>query len=222
MLSPMTQKLSLGVISDTVCPWCFIGKRQLERALAELPEVEATVTWKPYFLDPHVPAAGVNARAYLAAKFGSPRAAEALGGRIRDVAERVGIAFDFSAQMIRPNTLDSHRVIHWAQAAGVGDAVVEALFSAYFEEGRDIGDRAVLAGIAGAAEMDAVVVREWLESDKDSDVIMEQVRQVQDDCVTAVPTFSISGFLLPGAQEPNVLAHTIRRVLERQRAESSA
>lgn len=121
--------------------------------------------------------------------------------------------------MIRPNTLDSHRVIHWAQAAGAGDAVVEALFSAYFERGRDIGDRDVLATIAGEAAMDSDSVREWLESDKDTDTVMAHVRQAQDDCVTAVPTFSIDGFLLPGAQEPKVLGHTIQRILRKRRAE---
>ncbi len=218
MLPPMAEKLTIEVISDTVCPWCFIGKRQLERALAELPGVDVTVTWKPYFLDPTVPAGGVDARDYLAAKFGSHRAAEVLGGRIREAAERVGIGFDFSNQKIRPNTLDSHRLIHWAQAAGVGDATVEALFSAYFEEGRDIGDRDVLAAIAGAAGLDEEAIRCRLETDDDCETVIAQVGQAQDGCVTAVPTFSIDGFMLPGAQEPKVVAHTIQRILDRRAA----
>ncbi len=218
MLPAMAETLSIEVISDTVCPWCFIGKRKLESALADMPDVDATVTWRPYFLDPHVPAGGVDAREYLAAKFGSHRAAEALGGRIREEAERVGIAFDFAVQKVRPNTLDSHRLIHWAHEAGVGDAVVEALFSAYFEKGRDIGDRDVLAVIGGAAGLDEEAIRCRLESDDDSDTVLAQVGQAQDDCVTAVPTFSIQGFLLPGAQEPKVLAHTIQRILDKRRS----
>jgi predicted DsbA family dithiol-disulfide isomerase len=215
----MTETLAIEVISDTVCPWCFIGKRQLELALGDLPDVEATVKWRPYFLDPYIPKGGVDAKAYLAAKFGSDRAVKAMGGRMREVAEGVGIAFDFHAQKTRPNTLDSHRVIHWAQTAseGVGDAAVEALFSAFFEQGRDIGDRDVLAAIAGDVGLDRAAVRERLESDEDADVIVEQVRAAQDDCVTSVPTFSFDGFLLPGAQEPKVLAQLIRRILDKRR-----
>lgn len=217
----MVHDVDIEIISDTVCPWCFIGKRQLERAVQDMQEVRTRVSWKPYFLDPSVPREGVDAREYLAAKFGHPDAAERLRGRIRSVAQRAGIQFDMKAQARRPNTLDSHRVIHWAGEQGVQDAVVEGLFQGYFERGKDIGDRDVLAAVAGAAGMDEDRVRTRLETDDDTEQIREQVERVRDMGITSVPTFSIGGFLLPGAQEPDLFQHVIQRVIRKRQAESA-
>jgi predicted DsbA family dithiol-disulfide isomerase len=136
--------------------------------------------------------------------------------RIGGFAEQLGIVFDMRAQKKRPSTLDSHRLIHWAGASGVEDAVVEALFRAYFEQGRDIGDRDVLAAIADAAGLDADQTRARLELDDDVALIQSEVRAAFESGVTGVPTFSFEGFRIPGAQEPAVYESVIRRVIARR------
>jgi len=154
--------MQIDIVSDTVCPWCFIGKRRLERALAMRPDVPVEIFWRPYRLDPTVPREGVDRRAYMKAKFGdSPRSA-AMGEAIRSEGAGEGIDFAFDKIAKTPNTLDSHRLIRWAAGAGVQDAVVERLFKAYFIEGRDIGDAQVLTDVAGEAGMDTALVSELL------------------------------------------------------------
>ncbi len=209
-------EIQIDVYSDTVCPWCYVGKRQLERALAALPSISAKVRFRPFFLDPSVPPGGVDAEAYLLQKFGSARALDLMQTRIGGFAEQLGIVFDMRAQKKRPNTLDSHRLIHWAGASGVEDAVVEALFRAYFEQGRDIGDRDVLAAIADAAGLDADQTRARLELDDDVALIQSEVRAAFESGVTGVPTFSFEGLRIPGAQEPAVYESVIRRVIARR------
>ena len=215
MLS-MPERLDIQIVCDTVCPWCFIGKRKLDQALAELPEVDAHVTWNPFLLDPDLPSEGVDSMEYLISTFGSRRTIAGLIDQVRTAAETVDIALDFEAQKIHPNSLDSHRVVHWGQERGLGDQVLEALFSAYFEQGRNLTRKEVLADIAAEGGLDRAEIHARLGTDRDVDTIKAQFREARNACVTTVPTFSIDGILLPGAQEPKVFVHAIRRVLERR------
>src|SRR5580704_6171255 len=148
----------IDVVSDTVCPWCFIGKRRLARAMAMRPDIPFKVQWRPYRLDASIPKEGVDRRTYLKAKFGDGPRTQSMGDIIRKEGESEGIGFAFDRIALSPNTLDSHRLIRWAGSASVQDDVVERLFAAYFLEGRDIGDRAVLLEVARKAGMDLEIV----------------------------------------------------------------
>ena len=151
--------MQIDVISDTVCPWCFIGKRRLMRAMALRPNIAFDVKWRPYRLDPTVPKGGMDRQAYMRAKFGDdPMKIVEMHKLIAAEGAKDGIEFDFAAITRRPDTLDSHRLIRWAEADGVQDEVVERLFIAYFENGEDIGDIRVLADIADLCGMDGVEV----------------------------------------------------------------
>ncbi len=214
--------MQIDVVSDTVCPWCFIGKRRLARALALRPDVPARVFWRPYQLDPTIPREGVDRRAYLKAKFGdSPRTA-AMGKTIRGEGAGEGIDFALDRIAKSPNTLDSHRLIRWAGSAGVQDDVVERLFKAYFVEGRDIGDAAVLAAVAGEAGMDAALVADLLAGDSDAALVEREAGMANQMGISGVPTFIFdSKFMISGAREPEILARIMDKALQ-ARAEQAA
>jgi predicted DsbA family dithiol-disulfide isomerase len=207
--------MQIDVVSDTVCPWCFIGKRRLTRALEMRPEVEFDIQWRPYFLDSNVPRGGADRRAYMKAKFGDgPRTAQ-MSDVLRSEGGREGIAFEFDKIERRPNTLDSHRLIRWAASAGVQDAVVERLFAAYFLEGRDIGDPAVLEYLAADVGMDSIQVAELLAGDADAAQVEREAKLAGEMGITGVPTFIFaSRFVLSGAREPEVLVQVIDKALE--------
>jgi predicted DsbA family dithiol-disulfide isomerase len=163
--------MRIDIISDTVCPWCYVGKRKLERALElfleQNPKVPVEIEWRPFQLDPTTPKEGVDRREHIKRKFGEGPQIKAVGERIAQMGAEEGIAFAFDKIERSPNTLDSHRLIHWSGGAGCQDTVVTALFKAYFEEGRDIGDRQVLVDVAQKAGMDGDLVKELLERDAD-------------------------------------------------------
>ncbi|MEI9932367.1 MAG: DsbA family oxidoreductase [Rhizomicrobium sp.] len=159
--------MQIDVISDTVCPWCFIGKRRLARALEMRPEIEFEIVWRPYQLDPNVPREGVDRGAYMKAKFGDGPRMSAMSETLKEEGTKEGISFAFDKIERRPNTLDSHRLIRWAANSGIQDTVVERLFAAYFLEGRDIGDPAVLEFLAADVGMDSIQVAELLTDDTD-------------------------------------------------------
>ncbi len=159
--------MQIDIVSDTVCPWCFIGKRRLARALAMRPDVPVEMFWRPYRLDPTIPREGVDRRAYMKAKFGDGPRTTAMAETVRSEGVGEGIDFAFDRIAKSPNTLDSHRLIRWAGGVGVQDDVVERLFKAYFIEGRDIGDAAVLTAVAGEAGMDRTLVADLLSKDAD-------------------------------------------------------
>jgi len=207
--------MQIDVVSDTVCPWCFIGKRRLARALAMRPDVPVEVFWRPYRLDPTIPREGVDRRAYLIAKFGdSPRTA-AMGEAIRGEGAGEGIDFAFDRIAKSPNTLDSHRLIRWAGSAGAQDAVVERLFKAYFIEGRDIGDAAVLADIAGELGMDAALVADLLSKDVDLALVEREAGMANQMGISGVPTFIFdSRFMISGAREPEILVRVMDKALQ--------
>jgi len=214
--------MQIDIISDTVCPWCFIGKRRLEEALAQRPDLAVEINWRPYQLDPTVPREGVERKAYMRAKFGDTERVKGMSGAIRDTGTELGIAFDFEKQTMRPNTIDSHRLVKWASSVGLQDAIVEALFKAYFEDGRDIGDAAVLTEVAAACGMDSELVEELLASDADRDAVLKEAGLAGEMGVQGVPAFVFDGrYIITGAQDAAVLVRVIDKVLEK-RAEAAA
>lgn len=191
---------TLDIFSDPICPWCLIGKTLLDRAIAAHPAPVFDVRWHPFQLNPEMPAEGMDRTRYLEDKFGGPDGAARVYGGIAQRAADEGIEVDFAAIARTPNTLDAHRVIHWAGIEGHQAPVVDALFGAYFRDGRDIGDHAVLADIADSAGMDAALVHRLLASDADRDDIRARDGAARDMGVTAVPTFVVAGkHAVPGA-----------------------
>ena len=207
--------MQIDVVSDTVCPWCFIGKRRLTRAIAMRPDMQFDVHWRPYRLDPTIPPEGVDRRAYLKAKFGdSPRSAQ-MGDVIRSEGAGEGIDFHFDRIERSPNTLDSHRLIRWAGSAGVQDAMVERLFDAYFIHGRNIGDRTVLTELAADAGMDSGLVAELLETDSDREIVEKEDLLAHEMGISGVPTFIFQNrYMISGAREPEVLVKVIDKAVE--------
>jgi len=197
--------LSVDVVSDVMCPWCYIGKRRLEKAAAQA-EMEIDIRWRPYQLDPTIPPEGKDRKLYLAEKFGSPEKADEIYQNVRMAGEMEGLAFAFEQIEVSPNTLDAHRLIRWAAGAGVQDAVVEKLFSAYFLEGRRIGETEVLVDIARSAGMDGDLVAELMAGDSDRQKVMEEIELARRMGVSGVPTFIVGGrYAVVGAQSPEVL-----------------
>jgi len=195
--------IRLDIYSDPVCPWCLIGKAHLDRALAGLPERPFAIAWQPFQLNPGMPAGGLPRADYLAAKFGSPARAAELLARVAAVAAEAGLAVDLAAARRQPNTLDAHRLIHWAAIEGRQEAVVAGLFDAFFGAGRDIGDAAVLAEVAAAAGMDGAVVARLLASDADRDAVAGRDADARAGGIRAVPTFIVAGrHVVEGAQPP--------------------
>lgn len=203
--------LVIDVVSDVVCPWCFIGKRHLESALAGTPEAQATaVRWHPFELNPDLPLEGVDRRSYLEAKFGGPARAAEIYARVREAGARAGIAFDFDAIRRQPNTRDAHRLIAWAQSRGDANALVERLFLAYFAEGRFVGDRETLIALAAEAGLDADEARGWLDSGVGADEIGAAEERVRALGISGVPFFIFGGkVVLSGAQPPETMREAI-------------
>ena len=208
--------MQIDVISDTVCPWCFIGKRRLMRAMEQRPGIAFDVKWRPYRLDPTVPRGGMDRQAYMRARFGEDRMKIVeMHKLIAEEGAKDGIEFDFGAIARRPDTLDSHRLIRWAEANGVQDDVVERLFIAYFENGEDIGEIRVLADIADICGMDGVEVAQMLESDADIALVEREDQIAHEMGVTGVPAMIFGNRLaVSGAREPELLLSVIDRVAE--------
>lgn len=202
--------MQIDIVSDTICPWCFIGKRRLERAIDARPDVEFAIQWRPYRLDPAVPKEGVDRKTYLRTKFGDGPEIAQRGQMIRTLGEQEQIAFDFGRIARTPNTTDSHRLIRWAGTAGAQNRVVEALFSAYFEQGRDIGDPAVLEWIAGQTGMDSDLVRDLLAGDDDVALVEREDALAHRLGIQGVPTFIFENkYLVSGAQDSETLIRII-------------
>ena len=205
--------MQIDVISDTVCPWCFIGKRRLEQAVAQRPGIDFAINWRPYQLDPKVPPEGVDRKDYMRAKFGDQPRVKGMSDAIRTYGAELGIAFDFEKQTRRPNTIDSHRVIKWATSVGLQDAIVEAMFKAYFEDGLDIGDAKVLTEIAARCGMDAELVEELLASDADREMVLKEAGLAGQMGVEGVPAYVFEGrYIIVGAQDSDVLVRVIDKV----------
>ena len=208
--------LTVDVVSDVVCPWCYIGKRRLEVALARLREVEpdlpVQVRWHPFQLNPGVPREGIDRREYLEAKFGGPDRARQIYARVGAAGATVGIPFAFDAIERQPNTLDAHRLIAWAQARHEGDpdALVENLFRAYFLDGRFLGDREELVKQAEAVGYDADDARRFLASEDQQAEVAAADQHARELGVSGVPFFIFGGkTAVSGAQEPETLLEAI-------------
>ncbi|MEC9347434.1 MAG: DsbA family oxidoreductase [Pseudomonadota bacterium] len=193
----------IDIVSDTVCPWCYIGKRKLEAALATRPDVQGLrLGWRPFQLNPEMPRSGMDRATYLASKFGGTERANRIYEHIRSAGAQLGIEFRFDAIRRTPSTLDSHRLIRWAGTAGVQDAVVESLFAAYFTKGEDIGDHAVLTRIAREAGMDADLVADLLANDSDLDLVRKEDALARSMGINGVPCFIIDRqYAVSGAQD---------------------
>ena len=206
--------IKLDILSDPICPWCLIGKTWLDRALEAHPDHPFVVEWHPFQLNPDMPAEGMDRRAYLEAKFGGRDGAMQVYGQIAEAAEAAGLAIDWAQITRTPNTLDAHRLIHWAGIEGRQTPMVAALFRAYFMEGRDIGDHAVLAEIAGAVGLDAAMIATLLGGDADAEDIRQRDAHARARGVTGVPTFLIANqHVLVGAQDTALWGRVIEELV---------
>lgn len=220
------ERITIDVVSDVVCPWCYLGKARLELAIAEVQdEVGVDVNWRPYRLNPDYPREGVDQKKSLAAKLGGEERVASAHAMLTGLGREVGIAFNFDAIEIGPNTLDAHRLIHWAvtEDREKQDRVVDALFKANFEEGKNVGDHAVLLDIAEKAGLDRSVIAALLASDADSDLIVAEIESAQKMGVSGVPFFIFDQqYGVSGAQTPDVLASALRDIAKMKAEARSA
>ncbi len=204
--------ISVDVVSDVICPWCFLGKRRLDKAIALLDGIKVAVNWRPFFLDPTIPAEGMSRRTYLENKFGADRL-KTIHDPLVTAGKEDGVFYAFDKITRTPNTLDAHRLIRWSHDAGKQHDVTERLFMAYFSLGIDVGDRAVLTRIAGEAGMDEAEVSAKLENGTDIDAVNAEVESAYRMGVTGVPCFIFAQrHGLMGAQPAEVLADAIGKL----------
>ncbi|MCP4818336.1 MAG: DsbA family oxidoreductase [Shimia sp.] len=197
--------IKLDILSDPICPWCLIGKTRLEKAMEAEGDHPFVIEWHPFQLNPDMPKEGMDRREYLETKFGGKENAVRVYGEIARHAEEEGLDIDFGAIKRTPNTVDAHRLIHWSGIEGKQNAVVNALFKAYFKEGRDIGNAEVLSDIADSAGMDAAVVAKLLASDSDIENIQQRDEHSRGMGVNSVPTFIVANqHAVPGAQSADL------------------
>lgn len=206
----MKDPIKLDIMSDPICPWCYIGKAHLDRALTDHPDHPFLIEWHPFQLNPDMPAEGMDRRAYLEGKFGGKDGAVRAYAPVVEHAKNAGLTINFEAMQRTPNTLNAHRLIHWAGIEGRQTAAVAALFDAYFVQARDIGNAEVLADIADGIEMDAAVVARLLKSDVDAKDIRDRDAHSRQMGVNSVPTFIVGGkHAVPGAQPPEMWTKVI-------------
>ncbi len=202
--------VKLDIISDPICPWCYIGKTLLDQALDQRPDHPFEIEWHPFQLNPEMPAEGMDRQAYLEAKFGSKEAAAHAYAPVLERAKAAGLQIDFAAIERTPNTLDAHRLLHWAGIEKCQDRMAMALFRAYFEEHRDVGDHEVLTDVADTLGMDGAVIRRLLAADADREDIVARDAQFREMGITGVPTFIIGAeHAVPGCQPPELWCKVI-------------
>lgn len=204
----------IDVVSDAICPWCYVGKRQLERALDMLAAegLHFSVHWNPFQLNPDMPKEGRDRAAYRAIKFGSAEKSAALDARITEAAANVGLAFRTDLMTRTPNTIDAHRLIWFAGQKGVQDAAMESVFKAYFTQGADIGDHAVLTACAVEAGLDADEVASFLAGGLADREMRAGDQAAREAGVNGVPSFFLDGYgLFSGAMPAETIADALRR-----------
>jgi predicted DsbA family dithiol-disulfide isomerase len=205
--------LQIAVVSDVVCPWCYIGKRRLERALALAPDVAVEVNWRPFFLNPWVPREGMPREDYLVTKFGSVEAYRGIAGRVKDAAAEEGLQYNPERVQRQPNTIDCHRLIHWADASGAAAAMKQRLMELYFRDGGDLTKLDVLVQAAADVGLDANEIRARLGTDADVDLVSAQAAEASNMGIGSVPTYVFARqYAVSGAQPPEQLAAAIRQV----------
>lgn len=216
------KSLTVDVVSDVVCPWCYIGKRRLESALAEIKDVDVQVRWRPFFLNPWVPREGISRDKYLTTKFGSVEAYGKIAGRVVDTAAAEGLEYHPGKVKRQPNTIDCHRLIHWADASGKSAAMKQRLMELYFRDGGDLTDREVLVQAAADCGLDADSIRQRLGTDEDVELISEQAQSAAQAGVSGVPTFILGNkYGISGAQPAEQLAAAIRQVAAEMAGQAS-
>jgi predicted DsbA family dithiol-disulfide isomerase len=205
--------LELSVVSDAICPWCYVGKRRLEQAIALMDGVQPVrVVWRPFELNPQMPKQGIERREYRMRKFGSWERSLAMDAQLTEVGRSVGIAFRYDLMLRTPNTFDAHRLIWLTGHLGVQDAMVETLFRGYFCEGRDIGDTVVLAELAATAGIDREQAAAFLKSDSGAAEVSAEEEVAIRAGLSGVPTFVRDGrVLFSGAQPPETIAQALIR-----------
>ena len=206
--------MEIHITFDTVCPWCYIGKRRLEMALSMRPQIRVKPNWRPFLLNPEMPPEGIDRTAYLVKKFGSESRTNRIYGTIGEAGQSVEIDFAFERIGKTPNSVDSHRLVRFAHERGLADEVVEALFVEFFINGRDIGDLRVLTEIGAANGLDAQEVEAYLNTDADVGAIHDENVRAHRLGINGVPSFAFNEkFVISGAQEPQVLARMLDAAL---------
>jgi predicted DsbA family dithiol-disulfide isomerase len=205
--------LKIDIVSDVVCPWCYIGKKRIEDALALAADVPVEVHWRPFFLNNWVPREGISRDEYLTAKFGSPEAYRGIAGRVVGAAGEEGLSYHPELVKRQPNTIDCHRLIHWADAIGKAAEMKQRLMELYFRDGGDLTDVNTLVQAAADVGLDASDVRKRLATDEDVDLISGQAQEASDKGISGVPTFVFAQkYAVSGAQPADLLARAIRQV----------
>ncbi|MHA6289391.1 DsbA family oxidoreductase [Maricaulis sp. CAU 1757] len=210
----MTHSVSVDLIADFVCPWCWLGKRHWDQALQSAPRAKIETLWRPFQLDPTLPREGVPYQAYMEKKFAGEDAGRwrQMRDHLEQAGPTIGITFNFDKLEIRPNTLNAHRVMRWARGQGQADDLAEYLFKAFFEDGLDIGDTETLTSLAGQAGLDPDTVRDLLSTDRDEKPVWEEELFYRKLGVSGVPTYIFNGrFAVSGAQDTSVLVDAIRQ-----------
>ena len=219
----MAKPLTIDVVSDVVCPWCFIGKKRLEDALQLRPDIPVEVRWHPYFLNDWVPREGISRDEYLTTKFGSPERYKAIAGRVAQAARGDGLTYNADKIARQPNTLDCHRLILWARNVGADAKMKQRLMELYFTEGADLTDREVLVKAAADCGLDPDLARELLASDRDIDRVTQEAEQAKRAGIDGVPCFIFGGVLaVSGAQDPAYLADAMARAADEVEKRGSA
>jgi len=220
---PDQKPVRIDIVSDVVCPWCFIGKRRLEKALALQPDIPVELHWRPYFLNDWIPREGISRADYLTKKFGSVDRYKGIAQRVADAASEEGLTYAIDKISRQPNTTDAHRLIRWAGGIGKAAEMKQKLMDLYFTEGADLTDRAVLVKAAADIGLDAESMREALASDEDVAAVEGEAQSAKDAGIQGVPMFIFGGkFAVSGAQTPEYLAQAIGRAAQDGDTQSDA
>jgi predicted DsbA family dithiol-disulfide isomerase len=205
--------LQIDIVSDVVCPWCYIGKKRIEDALRLVPDVPVDVRWRPFFLNPWVPREGISREDYLTTKFGSVDAYKGIAGRVVAAASEEGLNYRPDLVKRQPNTIDCHRLIHWADGKGKAAEMKQRLMELYFRDGGDLTDINVLVQAGADVGLDADDLLKRLATDEDVALISGWAQEAADKGISGVPTFVFAQkYAVSGAQAPEVLARAIRQV----------
>lgn len=211
--------MDIDVIFDTVCPWCYIGKRRLEQAMASRPSMSVKPRWRPFLLNPEMPSEGIDRTAYLVKKFGSEARVRRIYGAISEAGHSVEIPFAFDRIRRTPNSVNSHRLVRFADQVGKADTAVETLFHDFFLAGRDIGETDVLIDIGLKIGLDEPALSRYLESDEDTALMYEENARAHRLGVNGVPSYVFNGrMVISGAQEPQILARMLDAAQETENA----
>jgi len=214
ILAPPRPRLAIEIVFDLVCPWCCLGIRRLQRVLAERPDLQPDLQWRPFLLNPDIAPGGIPRQDWLTRKFGGEERARRLHGTIAELGRAEGLIFRFDLMRRIPSSLDGHRLLRWASRQGPVDGLVSRLFSAYFSDGQDIGQHAVLAGLAAQEGLDGAEALRFLGSGEETEWVHLENLRAHRLGINGVPCFLVDGqHAIAGAQEPEVLERLIEVAL---------